>query len=142
MSKQDQELVVNAQKATENSYSPYSNYRVGAAVRLASGQILLGSNQENASYPAGLCAERVALFHISSTYPDAIVESIATVAKRKGDTKFKPVTPCGICRQVMLELEIRQKSNIRVLMQSSDERWITSENIRKLLPFSFEQDNL
>ncbi|MEM6522187.1 MAG: cytidine deaminase [Bacteroidota bacterium] len=138
----DRELIQNAQKASGSSYSPYSNYMVGAAVRLQDDQIIVGSNQENASYPAGLCAERVALFHITATYPDKEIESIATVARRAYETDFRPVSPCGICRQVMLEFELRQKAPIRVIMQASDGRWVVTKNAEVMLPFSFAQDNL
>lgn len=139
---QDQDLIEQARIASQNSYSPYSQYMVGAALKMEDGQIMLGSNQENASYPAGLCAERVALFHATSSYPDSVIESIAVAAKRSSETDFKPVSPCGICRQVMLEFELKQKKPIRVILQSTDGRWVISESAQHLLPFSFGQDSL
>ncbi|MEM7110728.1 MAG: cytidine deaminase [Bacteroidota bacterium] len=142
LNKKDQDLIYSAQKASESSYSPYSRYRVGAAVRLTDDQVIHGSNQENASYPAGLCAERVALFHIGSSYPNKKIESLATVAKRAGESDFKPVSPCGVCRQVMLEFELRQKTPIRVILQANDGRWVIAQNAQVMLPFSFGQDSL
>ncbi|MEM9297752.1 MAG: cytidine deaminase [Bacteroidota bacterium] len=142
LSAQDQDLIQSARKASNSSYSPYSQFMVGASARLDDGRIISGSNQENASYPAGLCAERVALFHIASSYPDRSVDSIAVVARRANDTKFKPVSPCGICRQVMLEVELKQNKPMRVILQSADGRWVVSESAQHLLPFSFGQDSL
>ena len=142
LSNEDQNLVFHAHKASESSYSPYSKYMVGAALLLGDGQIILGSNQENASYPAGLCAERVALFQWASSMAENKVKSIAVVAKRSGESFFRPVSPCGICRQVMLEYEIKQDTPIRVVMQSTDSQWVVSESAKRLLPFSFGQESL
>lgn len=142
LSNEDQNLVLHAQEASKRSYSPYSNYRVGAALLLENREVILGSNQENASYPAGLCAERVALFHWASSMPENNVNSIAVVAKRSGESVFRPVSPCGICRQVMLEYEIKQGKSIRVILQSTDSQWVVSKSAKNLLPFSFGQDSL
>ncbi|MEM1406546.1 MAG: cytidine deaminase [Bacteroidota bacterium] len=142
LSAQDQDLIQRAREASKNSYSPYSQFRVGASARLNDGQVMSGSNQENASYPAGICAERVVLFHVNSSFPDKLVESIAVVARRADETKFKPVSPCGICRQVMLEVELKQNKPIRVILQSADGRWVVSKSTQYLLPFSFGQDSL
>ena len=135
-------LIHHARKATETSYSPYSNYRVGAALLLEDEQIFSGSNQENASYPAGLCAERVALFYAAASHPGSVIRAIAVVARAGDDPQFKPVAPCGICRQALLEYEIKQNSPIQVGFQSQNGQWIIAESSRMLLPFCFEKDNL
>ncbi|TRX57754.1 cytidine deaminase [Fulvivirga sp. M361] len=135
-------LINRARSVTNSSYSPYSNYRVGAALLLENGQILTGSNQENASYPAGLCAERVALFYAASSYPDQVIKAVAVVARSARETEFKPVSPCGICRQVVLEYEMKQGVPIQLIFQTQDKQWIITKNSRVLLPFCFDRDNL
>jgi cytidine deaminase len=94
-------LIDDAKKAALNAYAPYSNFQVGAALQLDNGKIITGNNQENACYPTGLCAERVAFFSAKSQYPDSIILSVAIVAKRSVDEFFKLATPCGSCRQAM-----------------------------------------
>ncbi|MCG8385260.1 MAG: cytidine deaminase [Cytophagales bacterium] len=135
-------LVNKAREASQTSYSPYSNFQVGAALILDDGQVITGSNQENASYPAGLCAERVALFYVASQQPDRVIKAIATVAKRRNEDHFLPVSPCGICRQVLLEYELKQKSPIQVILQSQQGEWVVTRNSKILLPFCFERDHL
>lgn len=134
-------LVNSAKGITRNSYSPYSGYAVGAAVLLANGDIVAGSNQENAAYPSGLCAERTALFYANSTYPDQAVKAIAIIAHHKGDFVKEVCTPCGSCRQVLAEIESRQKSSIRILMCSKDEVYEVN-SIKDLLPLSFDNSTL
>ncbi len=135
-------LITQAMEASASSYSPYSNYQVGAALMLGNGQVITGSNQENASYPAGLCAERVALFHTASVLPDEKIMALATVAKRRADTHFRPVSPCGICRQVIVEYELKQNSPIQVILQSPNGDWIVTDNAKMLLPFCFDKESL
>ena len=101
-------MLQHAQEAIEGSYAPYSEFRVGAAVLLENGEVIKGSNQENAAYPSGLCAERVAIFHAKSKYPDLKVKSIAITAASDNFITKSPITPCGACRQVIAETESRQ----------------------------------
>ena len=112
----DRELMDAAIDATRRSYSPYSKFSVGAAVRLQSGTIVTGSNQENAAYPSGLCAERTTLFYANSRYPEEAVETLAIAAKNEQGFLESPIPPCGACRQVMLETEERFKRPMRILL--------------------------
>ena len=138
---EDQELLSTALKATETAYAPYSHFRVGAALRLANGQIITGSNQENAAYPSGLCAERVALFSAFAKFPHQELQTIAIAAtSQTQDGDFlqtpHPITPCGACRQVILEYATRNTIPVRVLMAGTKEIWLV-EDARTLLPFAF-----
>ncbi|MTI19922.1 cytidine deaminase [Fulvivirga sp. RKSG066] len=139
---EDIELLQHARDACKSSYSPYSNFQVGVAVRLGSGKIVRGSNQENAAYPSGLCAERVALFHVGSNYPNEKILQIAVAAKRAEESEFLPVTPCGSCRQVMLESENKQDQPIEFIMRSGKNSWIKTQSCKILLPFSFDASSL
>jgi len=105
----DKELLDRAKMASEGAYAPYSNFNVGAAVRLSNGEIIAASNQENAAYPSGLCAERVAIFYAHAKFPDASVESIAVTASVGGHICETPTYPCGACRQVLAESEMRSE---------------------------------
>lgn len=137
----DAELVESAKQATETSYSPYSHFQVGAALRLESGEIITGSNQENASYPVACCAERTALFWAGANRKDEIITAIAIAAKSNG--KFTPAVtgPCGICRQALLEVEHKQGSPIRLLLYSQEGIHVT-RNIKSIVPFSFFAENM
>src|SRR5882757_2880762 len=108
LEKPDQDLCAEAVKAMENSHSPYSKFRVGAALRLKSGKIIYGSNQENVAYPSGLCAERVALFYWGANHPDDPIEAMAITARTDEFLLTKPVTSCGSCLQVLAEVEKKQ----------------------------------
>lgn len=133
----DQELVELAYSAAKKAYAPYSNFHVGASLRLTSGEIFLGNNQENIAYPSGLCAERVALFHVGATHPEGIIETLVVVAK--GDL-IKPeecVSPCGACRQVIAESENRQKSPIRLILVAQNGRTFIFDKATDLLVFPF-----
>ena len=138
----DRELLNLAIKATSSSYSPYSAFKVGAAVRLANGVILCGSNQENAAYPSGLCAERVVMFYAQSQYPDTAIETIAIFADPDDFRLDRPVTPCGSCRQVMAEYEHRQGNKIRVIMGGANGLVQVTESIESLLPLMFVMEKL
>lgn len=129
-------LLDEALRATESSYAPYSNFNVGAAVLMESGEIVTGSNQENSSYPSGLCAERVALFSAHHNYPDVPVTAIAIAAKCEGKVTPDPVYPCGACVQVMVESQKRGGQPIKVIMGSAG-RIQTVDSIEELLPYSF-----
>jgi cytidine deaminase len=133
----DQELVHRAYQIAENAYAPYSAFKVGAAVELEDGSIVVGSNQENIAYPSGLCAERVALFYTGANYPDLKVKTICVVARGDLLPVEQLLSPCGACRQVMLETEIRQNDMYRVILVSQNERTIVFESAKDLLPFAF-----
>jgi len=142
LTESDQQLCHQAEQALKTSYSPYSKFRVGTAIRLASGQTVLGSNQENVAYPSGLCAERVALFTIGATHPDAVIESMAITAQTDAFEILKPVTSCGSCLQVMWEFEKKQGSPIAVLFYCLNGVVLKVDSIKSLLPFGFVEDRL
>ncbi len=131
-------IVEAARKASENAYAPYSHFHVGAAVLLADGTVVTGSNQENAAYPSGLCAERVALFAASSAHPNTPICALAIAAKDdKGLITERPVSPCGSCRQVLLECQQRSGNRIKVVMVGSH-KVIVVDDAAELLPLSFQ----
>lgn len=129
----EQELVAQALKATKSAYAPYSNFRVGAAIRVRSGEILCGSNQESEVYPAGMCAERVVLYYAASQFAHDPIDSIAIISS----PSQRECTPCGQCRQVLLDIERRQGSDIKVIMCSESSATI-APSAESLLPLSFE----
>lgn len=137
----EKKLIDAAKSATKNAYAPYSRFRVGAAVLLENGGIVSGNNQENAAYPSGLCAERTALFFANATYPDQKVEAIAIAAWYNGQFTHDAITPCGACRQVLLEAENRFHSPMKVLMYSEEGIYVVSA-IKDLLPLSFGDEML
>lgn len=141
LEKDYQELLKASQKAVEKAYSPYSNFSVGAAVLLENGALFLGNNQENAAYPSGLCAERVALFYANATYPDVGVKAISICAKNKNGFLENPISPCGSCRQVLLEAEIRFETDIEVLLYGTKCIQLI-KNVKSLLPLQFEKSSL
>ena len=131
LSKDEQKLVDEACQATYRSYAPYSHFYVGAAVELADGTIVSGSNQENAAYPSGLCAERTAVFYANSRYPDQPIRRICIVARdTEGQFLQRPISPCGACRQVLLEAEQRAKNAIEVLLYGTDGVYIIQQQQR------------
>jgi cytidine deaminase len=138
----DQQLCLEAVKATENSYSPYSKFKVGAALRLQSGKIIHGSNQENVAYPSGLCAERVALFYWGANHPNDPIVSMAVTAHSNDFDLIKPVTPCGSCLQVLAEYEKNQGKSIRVLLYCQDGPIWVNNGIENCLPFLFFEERL
>ena len=142
LNSQDQILCIEAKKAMSNSHSPYSGFRVGVAVQLESGRIVYGSNQENVAYPSGLCAERVALFLIGTTYPDDKILSVAITAQTDHFLIKEPVTSCGACLQVMAEYEKKQSHPINVLFYCLNGAIIRTTGIKTLLPFAFEEMRL
>lgn len=138
----DSNLVAIAIESAKTAYAPYSHFRVGAAILLSDGKIVKGSNQENAAYPSGLCAERVALFYANSNYPDKSVLSIAIVViNTDGDVIEQKVSPCGACRQVIVETEMRFKKSIKILLASRDSV-LVFDSIEDLLPLSFKPNDL
>lgn len=138
----DQSLCLQAKEALKTSYAPYSNFKVATAVRLNDGIVVSGSNQENLAYPSGLCAERVALFTIGATYPNAIIETMAITAHTDNFKIEQPITCCGACLQVMAEFERKQNKEIEVLFYCLDGKILKVKGIKSLLPFVFVEDRL
>lgn len=134
---EEQALMYEALEATKRSYAPYSRFSVGAAALLANGVTVCGSNQENAAYPSGLCAERTTLFYANSQYPDQPVLTLAIAARTEKEFLDNPIPPCGACRQVILETEKRYNHPVRILLYGRKEIYII-EGIRDLLPLSFD----
>ncbi|AMQ01792.1 Cytidine deaminase [Pedobacter cryoconitis] len=138
----DQSLCIQAKEALKTSYSPYSKFKVATAVRLNDGVVVSGSNQENLAYPSGLCAERVALFTIGATYPDAIIETMAITAHTDNFKIEQPITCCGACLQVMAEFERKQNKEIEILFYCLNGKILKVKGIKSLLPFVFVEDRL
>jgi cytidine deaminase len=141
LSSEYQQLISLAREATLKAYAPYSNFNVGASVLLANGEIFSANNQENAAYPSGLCAERVAIFYANSNFPDVPVKAIAVCASNSNGILNTPVPPCGACRQVLLETEMRFESPIEVILVGK-QRLHVIKNIAQLLPLNFLKSNL
>ena len=133
----DRTLLQAAMDATKRSYAPYSKFSVGAAARLNNDVIVTGTNQENAAYPSGLCAERTTLFYANSQYPDQAVATLAVAARTERDFLDAPIPPCGACRQVILETEKRFNQPMRILLYGKEEVYEV-KSIRDLLPLSFD----
>lgn len=139
---ESQYLVHKAKEAAQHAYAPYSKFMVGAAALLDNGKVVTGTNQENAAYPSGMCAERVALYAVSSQFPEQQIVKLAIAAKRKHGKELLPATSCGPCRQVMLEYEGRQTDRFKIVMLGPDNRWVVAPSAESLLPFSFNKSNL
>lgn len=137
----DRQLIDAAKEATLRSYAPYSRFAVGAAALLENGKIITGTNQENAAYPSGTCAERTTLFYANSEYPDQAVVTLAIAAKSPDGFLEKPIPPCGSCRQVLLETEQRYKHPMRILLYSKNEIYLL-HGTKNLLPLSFGSEFL
>ena len=137
----DQALVLEARKTSENAYAPYSKFKVGAALLLENGEIIVGSNQENVDFTDGLCAERVALFYAHSKYPKVAVKSLTVSAQDKDGLIGGPALPCGSCRQVLVETEVRFNQRIRLILDGAKKIMIF-ENAEDLLPFAFKPGSL
>jgi len=135
-------LINKAIEAIKTAYAPYSMFRVGAAVRLNTGQISSGSNQENVAYPSGLCAERVALFSAAAQHPEATIEAIAVTASHDFGDSDEVFSPCGACRQVMAEFEQRSGKKIKIIIKAPNGKVRVFNGISQLLPFSFNNPAL
>lgn len=133
----DRELAQAAIEATKGSYAPYSNFNVGAAVRLDNGQIVKGSNQENAAYPSGICAERTAMFYASANYPDNAMTAIAITASQNGTLCDNPATPCGSCRQVMAQYQTKGGQPMEILLVGGKKIWKFGK-VDDVLPLIFD----
>lgn len=142
LSAEEQQLVEAAKKATTRSYAPYSHFHVGAAALLANGEIISGTNQENAAYPSSICAERTTLFYANSQHPQQAVKALAIAARTsEGHWTETPISPCGACRQVMTETENRYEKPMKVLLCSAQEVFVI-ESAKDLLPVSFGSEDL
>ena len=137
----EKKLIDVAKEACERAYAIYSNFHVGAAILLDNSKIVSGNNQENAAFPSGLCAERTTLFYANSRYPNEKPVSMAIAAYTNGSFTEEPITPCGACRQVILEAENRYKNPVRILLYGKSKIYII-ESIKDLLPLSFGESQL
>jgi cytidine deaminase len=137
LSPEEQQLIDAALKAARDAYAPYSGFHVGAALLLENGEMIRGNNQENAAYPDGICAERVAMFAANAAFPDSSIRMLACAARFKGDFLEDPVYPCGSCRQALLESENRHGKPIRILMYGKNRIQIAN-SVKDLLPLSFD----
>jgi cytidine deaminase len=135
------QLIEEARLISQKAWSPYSGFCVGAAVKLTNGMIFTGNNQENAAYPSGLCAERTALFYANANYPEIPVEAIAISARYNNRLVGEPVKPCGGCRQVLLETEMRFNHPVRIILDGQNSIFVF-EGIDLLLPMSFRPEAL
>ena len=133
-----QKLMNKAHEAREKAYAPYSRFKVGAALQLKSGEIITGNNQENAAYPSGLCAERVAIFHAGSQNTDATFVSMAITAKSLNHVLSSPIAPCGGCRQVLAEYEVKQDPSIEIYFMGETGKIIKANSVKDLLPLIFD----
>ena len=137
LSSSDRSLLEKAIEARENAYAPYSNFQVGAAVLMENGEVVIGNNQENASYPSGMCAERVAIFHAGAIHPGVAILAIAISAASKNHVLYVPAGPCGNCRQAILEYENKQNPPISLLLQGQEGPVYKCSSLKDILPLSF-----
>jgi cytidine deaminase len=134
-------LAIQAKKAADNAYAPYSKFKVGAAVLLANGKIITGNNQENSAYPSGICAERVAIFYANAQYPKVAINAIAIVAFHNNKELNSPVYPCGSCRQVITESQSKQKNPIKLYFIG--QKFIHGiDDASHMLPLEFDKESL
>ena len=134
-----QNLMQEAVAIRQKAYAPYSNFKVGTALLLDNGKIILGSNQENAAFPSGLCAERVAIFQAGAIYPEAKILKMAISAASENSTTSSPIPPCGSCRQSIAEYEIKQNSPIEIYFMGEIGAIYKSDSLKNLLPLLFNK---
>jgi cytidine deaminase len=137
-----QNLMNKAIEARENAYAPYSKFNVGAALLLNNEEIIIGSNQENASYPSGLCAERTAIYYAGAKYPNAKILKMAISASSQKQLTSKPIPPCGACRQSIAEYEIKQNQHIEIYFMGKEGKVVKSDSLANLLPLLFDNSVL
>ncbi|WP_439132953.1 cytidine deaminase [Polaribacter sp.] len=142
LSTEDKILMNKAIEARNNAYAPYSKFSVGAALLLENNKIVLGNNQENAAYPSGMCAERVAIWKASSEYPNFKILKLAISASSSVTKVNKPVGPCGACRQSLYEYEFKQNQPFKILFMGEVGEIVKTESLKALLPFSFDSSYL
>jgi len=135
-------LASHASQARLKAYAPYSKFNVGAAILLDNGEIVTGSNQENACYPSGLCAERTAIYYAGSKYPESKLLKLVIIAGPLNGEANTPVPPCGACRQAILEYEIKQDSNIEIYFMGTSGKVVQSNSLANLLPLGFDSSFL
>ena len=136
------ELMQKAIEARQKAYAPYSKFYVGAAILLDNGEIIIGSNQENASYPSGLCAERTAVYYAGAKYPNAKMLKMAITAASQNQKTESPIPPCGACRQALAEYEVKQKEPIEIYFMGETGKVVKSESLANLLPLVFDKSAL
>ncbi len=135
-------LFDKAMNVRDIAYAPYSNFTVGCAILLENGEIITGSNQENAAYPSGLCAERTTIFYTGANYPDVKIKKLFVIGAPRNATDSVPIPPCGSCRQSILEYESKQNEGIEIYFASLGGEIYKTKSIRDLLPFSFDASYL
>jgi len=133
------ELMKQAFEARDKAYAPYSKFNVGAAILLDNNEVITGSNQENASYPSGLCAERTAIYYAGAKYPEAIIKRMAISATSVNHAVTEPIPPCGACRQAIAEYEIKQKEPIEIYFMGESGKVAKTNSLKELLPFAFDK---
>ena len=138
LTEEDRMLLQKARNATKNAYAPYSKFQVGAAAMLVNNEIVIGSNQENASFPAGICAERALLASAAQLFPNVAVKTMAVTYNNLKGSSNTPVTPCGFCRQVMAEFESRMNTPMRIILAGTSGSVFVIPSIAKLLPLAFQ----
>ncbi len=138
LSNEDQALLEAAKNATKTAYAPYSNFYVGAAARLSSGQIVIGSNQESASFPVGICAERTLLNSVGSQFPELSITTMAISYQPLGKDSVEPISPCGMCRQSLLDYENRYGAHIKIILSGMSGKVMVINSAANLLPFGFD----
>jgi cytidine deaminase len=137
LNEKDAWLLSEAREVTANAYAPYSNFHVGAVAKLANGEIVAGTNQENASYPVGICAERALLSSAASLYPNIAIDTLAISYDNTRGESNRPISPCGMCRQALVEYEERVSQPIRLILSGLDGKVFIIEKANALLPLSF-----
>jgi cytidine deaminase len=142
LNEDDQQLLNKARNATKNAYAPYSNFYVGAAAKLSNGEIAIGSNQENASFPVGICAERVLLGSVSSLFPGVPIETMAVSYQSEVVKSDHPISPCGMCRQTLQEYETRAGKAIRLILGGMEGKVYVIKSASQLLPLAFTSEEL
>lgn len=142
LSKEDNYLMHKAIEARRKAYAPYSKFQVGAAILLDNNEIVIGSNQENAAYPSGLCAERVAIFQAGALYPNNLIKKIAISATATEKPQKTPIPPCGACRQSIAEYEGKQNKNIEIFFMGESGEVYLSNSLKNLLPLTFDNNFL
>ncbi|MBC9798293.1 cytidine deaminase [Sinomicrobium weinanense] len=135
-------LMQKAIEARKNAYAPYSKFKVGAALWLENGEIVIGNNQENASYPSGLCAERVAVYQAGAKYPEVKINALAISAASDNRTVLTPIPPCGACRQSLAEYEVKQEEPIALYFMGETGKIVKAPSVKDLLPLLFDKSNL
>ena len=142
LKKEDAELLIKAREVTKHAYAPYSNFFVGAVAKLSNGETVAGTNQENASYPVGICAERVLLGNAATLFPGVSIDTMAISYDSKDVKSDHPISPCGMCRQALLEYETRTNQPIRLLLAGQEGSIYLVKTVSFLLPFAFTRGEL